>query len=177
MLSNGLSVSRVHRRSKIRALYHFLHSDKEGGTEMEKSIYAILTIDRWESLNHMDYRLASLRPVHGRLALKFLNWVIKQPGLELNHLTHILSVTTHILVRARMYDSAKSILGHLLQMGIAPKPVFGALMDTYSLCNSNPSVFDLLIRVYLREGMVDYAVETSYLMVFGDLGRPLVLVI
>jgi hypothetical protein len=85
--------------------------------KMEKSIYAILAIDRWESLNHMEYRLASLTPVHGRLALKFLNWVIKQPGLELNHLTHVFCITTHVLVRARM-------LRHISQMGIGPNFVF-----------------------------------------------------
>uniref|UniRef100_A0A0A0LFG5 Uncharacterized protein n=1 Tax=Cucumis sativus TaxID=3659 RepID=A0A0A0LFG5_CUCSA len=59
---------------------------------MENSIYTILTIGRWESLNHMNYKFASLRPIHGVLALKFLKWVIKQPGLEPNHLTHILGV-------------------------------------------------------------------------------------
>ena len=131
---------------------------------MEKSIYIMLTLDRWNSLNHMEYRLASLRPVHGRLALKFLNWVIKQPGLELNHLTHILSISTHILVRARMYEAAKSILRHLSKLGFGSKPVFDALMNTYPLCKSSPSVFDLLIRVYLREGMIIDALETFYLM-------------
>ncbi|KAL3612207.1 hypothetical protein D5086_003227 [Populus alba] len=132
--------------------------------EMEKSIYIMLTLDRWDSLNHMEYRLASLRPVHGRLTLKFLNWVIKQPGLELNHLTHILSISTHILVRARMYEAAKSILRRLSKLGVGSKSVFDALMNTYPLCKSNPSVFDLLIRVYLREGMVIDALETFYLM-------------
>nr|GLL38303.1 pentatricopeptide repeat-containing protein At5g55840 isoform X1 [Ipomoea trifida] len=48
---------------------------------IDKSIYAILTVDRWESLNQMEYKLASLRPVHGRLALKFFKWFIKQPGI------------------------------------------------------------------------------------------------
>ncbi|KAJ0101665.1 hypothetical protein Patl1_03886 [Pistacia atlantica] len=41
----------------------------------KNSIYTLLTIDRWESLNHMDYNLDSLRPVHVKLALRFLNWV------------------------------------------------------------------------------------------------------
>lgn len=134
--------------------------------ELEKSIYSILTIDRWECLNHMDYKLASLRQVHGRLALKFIDFVIKQPGLELSHLTHIFSITTHVLVRARMYDYAKSMLRQLCEMGVGSRSVFGALMDTYPLCNSNPSVFDLLIRVYLKDGMIDDALETFNLMCF-----------
>ncbi|GLT31022.1 hypothetical protein SLA2020_057900 [Shorea laevis] len=45
--------------------------DRPHFSEREKSIYTILTIDRWESLNHMEYKLATLRPVHGRLVLKF----------------------------------------------------------------------------------------------------------
>ncbi|KAK7842291.1 pentatricopeptide repeat-containing protein, partial [Quercus suber] len=160
------SFARERNTCNSRSLNEALQNIKTAGAEMEKSIYTLLTIDRWESLNHMEYRLASLRPVHGRLALKFLNWVIKQPGLELNHLTHILCITTHVLVRARMYDSAKSILRHLSQMGIGTNSVFGAVMDTYPLCNSNPAVFDLLIRVYIRERMVRDAVETFYLMGF-----------
>ncbi|ESQ42863.1 hypothetical protein EUTSA_v100126140mg, partial [Eutrema salsugineum] len=56
------------------------HSKRDvSGFDMEESIYNILTIDRWGSLNHMDYRQARLRPVHGKLALKFLKWVVKQP--------------------------------------------------------------------------------------------------
>lgn len=90
----------------------------------------------------MNYKMASLRPVHGRLALKFLKWVIKQPGMELTHITHMYCITTHILVRARMYDSAKSILERLSQMGIGSHSVFRHLMGTYSLCHSNPAVFD-----------------------------------
>jgi leucine-rich PPR motif-containing protein len=134
--------------------------------DMDKSIYSFLTIHRWESLNRMNYRLGSLRPVHGMLALKFLKWVIKQPNLEMNHLTHIISTTTHILVRARMYDFAKTTLKHMLHMPIGFNNVFGSLMETYPFCNSNPAVFDLLIRVCLRENMVDDALHTFRLMGF-----------
>lgn len=137
--------------------------------DMEKSIYTFLTLHRWESLNHMNYRLGSLRPVHGMLALKFLNWVIKQPNLEMKHLTHIISTTTHILVRARMYNFAKTTLKHMLHMPIGFNNVFGALMETYPFCNSNPAVFDLLIRVCLREKMVGDAVQTFHLMGFRGL--------
>ncbi|KAL0303130.1 UNVERIFIED_CONTAM: Pentatricopeptide repeat-containing protein [Sesamum radiatum] len=131
---------------------------------MGRSVYTILTIDRWESLNCMKYRTASLRPVHGRLALKFLKWVVKQPGLELSHITHLYCITTHILVRARMYDRAKLILRQLGEMGLGSSSIFDALMDTYPLCNSNPAVFDLLIRVYVRKGATNDAVETLRLM-------------
>ncbi|WVZ19033.1 hypothetical protein V8G54_006355 [Vigna mungo] len=136
--------------------------------DMEKSIYTFLTVHRWESLNCMKYRLASLRPVHGRLALKFLNWVIKEPNLELKHVTHIICCTTHILVRARMYNFAKTTLKQMLQLPIGMNSVFYALMDTYPICNSNPAVFDLLIRVCLRDKMVGKAVQTFYFMGFGD---------
>ena len=73
-------------------------------------------------------------------------------------------LTAHILVEAGMYDSAKSVLRHLCQMGIGSKFIFGALMDTYPLCSSIPSIFDLLIRVYLKEGMVEHARETFELV-------------
>lgn len=173
--------------SKFRAFSHLVFSDsfedrlsgsekdrawnttQTSGSDIENSIFTILTIDRWETLNYMEYRLASLRPVHGKLALKFLNWVIQQPGLQLNHLTHIFCITTHVLVRARMYDSAKSILRHLSQMGVGTNSVFSALMNTYPLCNSNPAVFDLLIRVLVRDKVVEDAVETFRLMGFRGL--------
>ncbi|CAN1794771.1 Pentatricopeptide repeat-containing protein At5g55840 [Linum perenne] len=131
---------------------------------MEKSIYQLLTIDRWKSLNHMEYKLSSLRQVHGRLALKFLNWVMQQPGLKLYHLTHLYSITAHVLVRARMHGSAKLILKQLSCMSTCTTSVFAAVMNTYPLCKSNPSVFDLLIKIYLREGNVGAALETFYLM-------------
>ncbi|KAG2299471.1 hypothetical protein Bca52824_035943 [Brassica carinata] len=136
----------------------------ETGFDMEKSIYNILTIDRWESLNHMDYRQARLRPVHGKLALKFLKWVVKQPGLEPDHLLQLFCITTHILVRARMYDPARHILKELSWMGDKPSFVFTALMTTYRLCNSNPAVFDILIRVYMREGRIQDSLEIFRLM-------------
>ncbi|CAH9084290.1 unnamed protein product [Cuscuta epithymum] len=129
---------------------------------IDKSIYTILTVDRWESLNKMRYKMASLRPVHGRLTLKFLKWFIKQPGLEIDHIIHMHCITAHILIRARMYDSAKSIFRYLSEMGIGSKSVLGALMDTYCLWNSNVAVYDVLIRVYVREGMVKDALEAFY---------------
>lgn len=131
---------------------------------LEDSIYAILTLDRWESLNHMEYRLASLRPVHGKLALKFLDWVLKRPGLELNHMLHMYCITIHIIVRARMYDYAKSLLKRVSCLDVDVSSIFGALMGTYRLCRSNPSVFDLLMRIYLKLGHVDDALETFHLM-------------
>ncbi|KAG2299480.1 hypothetical protein Bca52824_035952 [Brassica carinata] len=137
------------------------------GFDMEKSIYNILTIDRWGSLNHMDYRQARLRPVHGKLALKFLKWIVKQPGLEPDNLLHLFCITTHILVRARMYDPARHILKELSRMmGNDNKPsfVFSALMTTYRLCNSNPAVFDILIRVYIKEGRFQESLEVFRLM-------------
>ncbi|KAJ0103530.1 hypothetical protein Patl1_03893 [Pistacia atlantica] len=51
------------------------HHHELRASQMENSIYTLLTIDRWESLNHMDYNLASLRPVYVKLALRFVNWV------------------------------------------------------------------------------------------------------
>ncbi|XVE96694.1 hypothetical protein REPUB_Repub02eG0244800 [Reevesia pubescens] len=65
-----------------------------------------------------------------------------------------------------MYDYAKSMLRELCKMEVDSRSVFGALMDTYPLCNSNPSVFDLLMRVYLKHGMIDDALETFHLMCF-----------
>ncbi|GLT61700.1 hypothetical protein SLA2020_343870 [Shorea laevis] len=47
-------------------------------------------------------------------------------------------------------------------MGTGASSVFGALMDAYPFCKSNPSVFDLLIRVYLRDGLIDDALETFH---------------
>ncbi|KAJ0102473.1 hypothetical protein Patl1_03909 [Pistacia atlantica] len=154
-----------HNKPQTKPLNNGHHHELRA-SQMENSIYNLLTIDRWESLNHMDYKLASLRPVHGKLALKFLNWVMKNTGLELTHLTHLLCLTAHVLVKARMYDDAKVIFRQLAQMGIGQNSVFGTLINTYPLCNSNPSVFDLLIRVYMREGMVVEGLETFRLMGF-----------
>ncbi|KAB2096192.1 hypothetical protein ES319_A01G092800v1 [Gossypium barbadense] len=78
-------------------------------SELENSIYTILTIDRWESLNHMNYKLASLRQVHGRLALKFLNFFINQPGLEHNHLTHVCLLPL-IALETNMEDTIMPLL-------------------------------------------------------------------
>ncbi|KAJ0045735.1 hypothetical protein Pint_03811 [Pistacia integerrima] len=51
------------------------HHHELRASQMENNIYTLLNIDRWESLNHMGYNLASLRPVYVKLALRFLNWV------------------------------------------------------------------------------------------------------
>lgn len=117
------------------------------------SIYKILTLHRWESLNLMNYRIVPLRVVHGNLAMKYLDWVVtqQQQHQPLHKIIHIYCITIHILVRARMYTSAKAILHHLSKNGnISTAALFNALMDTYRCCNSNPSVFDLLIKTYIN---------------------------
>ncbi|CAI9286983.1 unnamed protein product [Lactuca saligna] len=93
----------------------------------------------------MNYKWVSLRPVHGNLALKFLNCVIKQPAFQqLKNLTYVYCITVHILVKSRMYASAKSIFTQLSDMGINSNSIFAALMDTYRLCNSNPTILFLV---------------------------------
>lgn len=136
------------------------------GEEMVTSIYRILTIGRWESLNFMKYKTRPLRPVHGRLALRFLEWVVKRQDLEFTQITYLYCITVHILVRARMYDCARSILMNLLGRCSISSSVFSALMDTYCMCNSNPGVFDLLIRVYVRKGATKDALNIFRLMGF-----------
>ncbi|CAI9284591.1 unnamed protein product [Lactuca saligna] len=92
----------------------------------------------------MNYKRVSLRPIHGNLALKFLNWVIKQPAFQqLKNLTYVYYITGHILGKARMYTSAKSLFTQLSNMGIDSNSIFAALMDTYPLCNSNPTILCL----------------------------------
>ncbi|KAK1316355.1 Pentatricopeptide repeat-containing protein [Acorus calamus] len=126
---------------------------------IDKSIYAILTIHRWDSLNQMNYKSVPLRPVHGRLALKFLDWVIHQPGFD--QFALIFCATAHVLINARLYDPAKSVLRRLSRLGIGCRPVFDALLKTYRHCNSNPLVFDLLTKVYVGEGKLGDAMETE----------------
>ena len=99
----------------------------------------------------MNYKRVSLRSVHGNLALKFLNWVIKQPSFQqLKNLTYVYCINVHILVKARMYSSAKSIFTQLSDMGIDSNSIFAALMDTYPLCNSNPTIL-CLVGISKRE--------------------------
>ncbi|ERN05604.1 hypothetical protein AMTR_s00006p00022790 [Amborella trichopoda] len=99
----------------------------------------------------MNYKLSPLRAVHGRLALRFLNYLSKQPNFK--HMTQCLSITTHILVKAKMYDEAKELLRNLTKLGLGPKLLFDDLMLAYTKCNSNPSIFDLLIREILACGI------------------------
>ncbi|CAI9272114.1 unnamed protein product [Lactuca saligna] len=93
----------------------------------------------------MNYKRVSLRPIHGNLALKFLNWVIKQPTFQqLKNLTYVYCIIVLIIVKARMYASAKSIFTQSSDMGIDSNSIFAALMDTYPLCNSNPTILCLV---------------------------------
>ncbi|KAJ0103231.1 hypothetical protein Patl1_03925 [Pistacia atlantica] len=122
---------------------------------MENRIYNLLTIDCWESLNHMDYTLASLRPVHGKLALRFLNWVMENPGLELTHLTHLLCLTAHVLVKARMYDDAKK------ECGVGSVWLVFREMLARKIC-PNVATFNVLINVLCVKGNLkkaDYLVR------------------
>ncbi|XP_020522799.1 pentatricopeptide repeat-containing protein At5g55840 [Amborella trichopoda] len=147
--SNGQCLQENHKKKKKKLKNSSTTTEQQ---VIENSIYGILTIDRWESLNHMNYKLSPLRAVHGRLALRFLNYLSKQPNFK--HMTQCLSITTHILVKAKMYDEAKELLRNLTKLGLGPKLLFDDLMLAYTKCNSNPSIFDLLIRVYINDGLL-----------------------
>ncbi|KAJ0046513.1 hypothetical protein Pint_03833 [Pistacia integerrima] len=159
------------------------HHHELRASQMENSIYNLLTIDGWESLNHMDYKLASLRPVHGKLALRFLNWVVKNPGLELTHFTHSLCLTAHVLVKARMYDDAKALIdGHCNKgnfeealrllvrteaVGLRPNEVsYGALNFKWIIAGFVPNniIYSTLIYNFWKMGNVAEALKVFSVM-------------
>ncbi|VFR02523.1 unnamed protein product [Cuscuta campestris] len=91
-----------------------------------------------------------------RAALSFFDWARKSSkcnGNRLDALNYCLMV--HILAWSSNYSQAMEVLSDLVRMTAAKEDyVFKGLIQAAELCNWSPMVFDMLIRVYIRSGML-----------------------
>eukprot|EP00268_Persea_americana_P024516 TRINITY_DN2392_c0_g1_i1.p1 TRINITY_DN2392_c0_g1~~TRINITY_DN2392_c0_g1_i1.p1 ORF type:complete len:497 (-),score=72.76 TRINITY_DN2392_c0_g1_i1:1028-2518(-) len=95
------------------------------------------------------------------LALRFFHW--SQHNSLCNHNLFSYSTIIHILARSRRF---KTLAQTLIQTAIRSHEsnghdLFKTLTKTYSLCDSAPFVFDLLIRACLHTNAIDRAVEIA----------------
>lgn len=89
------------------------------------------------------------------IALTFFRWVKFDLGLKLN--TENCCIVVHILVWSRKFSQAMKILCELVKLDedISKRlDVFKTLLLCTDYCNWDPVVFDMLIKAYLRTGMV-----------------------
>lgn len=88
-------------------------------------------------------------------ALTFFNWVKFDMGLKLN--TQNYCFVVHVLVWSRKFSQAMRILSELVELNKDLRKngdIFKTLLLCSNDCNWDPVVFDMLIKAYLKHGMV-----------------------
>lgn len=93
-----------------------------------------------------------------QLALEFYTWVEARDNFS--HSLESCCTLVHVLVNSRNFDDALSIMETvMLKNGKSPLEVLGGLIDSYKICNSNPAVFDALVRTCTRLGSLEGAYD------------------
>ncbi|KAA0056855.1 pentatricopeptide repeat-containing protein [Cucumis melo var. makuwa] len=93
-----------------------------------------------------------------QLALEFYNWVEARDNFS--HSLESCCTLVHVLVNSRNFNDALSIMESLmLKNGKSPLEVLGGLMNSYEICNSNPAVFDALVRTCTQLKSVEGAYD------------------
>ncbi|GKU99344.1 hypothetical protein SLEP1_g12207 [Rubroshorea leprosula] len=89
------------------------------------------------------------------LTLKFLNWAKRHPFFT----PHCQCFTLHILTKFKLYKSAQTLAQDLAvtTSDDAGSFIFQCLKETYHLCGSSSSVFDLVVKSYAHLNLVDKA--------------------
>ncbi|KAK7271651.1 hypothetical protein RJT34_27728 [Clitoria ternatea] len=98
-------------------------------------------------------------------ALSFFTWVKNDLGIT--HTLQNYCLIIHILAWSRVFSHAMKFLSELIQLvevkvdGVSPNvDIYQGLIVCTENCNWNPAVFDMLIKAYVKAGMVEKALET-----------------
>ncbi|XP_073293436.1 uncharacterized protein [Primulina huaijiensis] len=91
-------------------------------------------------------------------ALTFFKWVKKYLGLEPN--AHNYSIMIHNLVWSKNFKQAMKLLLELVEMKGNGLSVYKNLISCSNECNRDPVVLDMLIKAYLKKGMVEESFRT-----------------
>lgn len=100
-------------------------------------------------------------------ALSFFDWV--KNDLNITPTVHNYCVIVHILAWSRVYSHAMRLLCELIQLVevdgvcvcVSPnEDIYGSLVGSTEDCNWNPVIFDMLIKAYVKGGMVEKGLET-----------------
>lgn len=103
-------------------------------------------------------------------ALTFFNWVKNDLRFTLSLQNYCLIV--HILGWNQVFDQAMKLLCELIQLNsvnvVSYDDVYKCLIDCTEDCNWNPVIFDMLIKAYVKLGMVEKGLETFWKNVEGS---------
>ncbi|KAF8109375.1 hypothetical protein N665_0097s0029 [Sinapis alba] len=93
------------------------------------------------------------------LILKFLNWANPHHFFTLR----CKCITLHILTNFKLYKTAQTLAEDVAAKTHDASLVFGSLQETYALCGSTSSVFDLVVKSYSRLNLIDKALSIIHL--------------
>ncbi|QCD95273.1 nucleobase:cation symporter-1 [Vigna unguiculata] len=98
-------------------------------------------------------------------ALTFFNWVKKD--LNITPTVHNYCVLLHILAWSRVFPQAMELLSELIQtvevecVSVSSnEDIYENLVACTEDCNWNPVIFDMLVKAYVKIGMVEKGLET-----------------
>ncbi|RDX62948.1 Pentatricopeptide repeat-containing protein, partial [Mucuna pruriens] len=94
-------------------------------------------------------------------ALTFFNWV--KTDLNITPTVHNYCVIVHILAWSRVFSHAMKLLSELIQLVDCVSPIediYESLVGCTEDCNWNPVIFDMLVKAYVKLGMVEKGFAT-----------------
>ncbi|KAK8470629.1 hypothetical protein PHAVU_003G017200 [Phaseolus vulgaris] len=98
-------------------------------------------------------------------ALTFFNWV--KNDLNITPTVQNYCVILHVLAWSRVFAQAMELLAELIQMveieGVCASSnegIYENLVGCTEDCNWNPVIFDMLVKAYVKVGMVEKGLET-----------------
>ncbi|KAL5079987.1 hypothetical protein RYX36_008408 [Vicia faba] len=91
-------------------------------------------------------------------ALTFFNWV--KNDLSITHSVKNYCIIIHILAWSQVFPQAMKLLSELIQLNVPDEDIYKSLIGCTEDCNWNPVIFDMLIKAYVKLGMVEKGLDT-----------------
>ncbi|XP_076911463.1 uncharacterized protein LOC143569431 [Bidens hawaiensis] len=156
------------------------HTTATEDNEEDKTAATITTICKsfpnnlnWQTLNQ-NLKLLNLNnpsvinkvliqlkdPPNAKKALSFFHW--SSHFTNTTHQTHTYTLLIHLLVKAKLIKDATVLVESLLTRGssnLNARLMIHSFMDCYEVTDSDPFVFDLVIRICSKLRMIDEAID------------------
>ncbi|KAJ4826698.1 hypothetical protein Tsubulata_023385 [Turnera subulata] len=159
-----------HSNPIVRAICDSLREGKNNNWETLSRKFHSLELDN----SLVDQVLLQLKePANAKQALAFFHWAAKRKNLLHGVRSYCLMV--HVLVRARLLIDARVLVESVLKRnageGSSKFEVVDALISSYEVAMSSPSVFDLLVQCYAKLRMFEVGFDVCCYI--GEHGFPL----
>ncbi|KDP46429.1 hypothetical protein JCGZ_10269 [Jatropha curcas] len=141
----------------VNIIYSFLKQDNTQLAILQNDIKGLLAHLGTNEISRVLLRCQS----DSISALAFFNWV--KNDLDIKPSTHNYCLLVHILACSREFKQAMKFLTELIRLVkdcASSEDVFQSLVLCCEDCNWDPVIFDMLIKAYVKEGLIKEGFST-----------------